>query len=183
MTGAVSNNLPSGVPILKSDRPEGSFYLKINHLWLKLSLCLLVIIIIVLIIIITIPNAGESNEGNNLTMQRIENLGEQLRDKSDVTEIAEICQKSVENVDETTEAVLLTECARWIMSRDKEKRYSERVLDDLIRADEIWQSVNSAVNVMNAASFYDDIEVENRYYEILNERKAENNNQEVEVIG
>ena len=108
----------------------------------------------------------------------------ELSGVSDVGEVTEIYQKYIDVADTTIKAELLIERARWVMGNDGEKQYSEQVFGDLIMADDILLGVDSAVNVINAAIFYDDGDLFETYSEILNIRSVEDDvDIDMETVG
>ena len=70
------------------------------------------------------------------------------------------------------------------MADDDDKAYSKEVLDTLVRVDNVLQSVDSAADVVNAAFFYDDQDLAQKYIEILRDRSSgEKDKQGEEGIG
>lgn len=100
------------------------------------------------------------------------------------SEVFERCRDSIDGYDEMEQTELLIKCSTLIMADDHKKEYSKEVLDVLVRVDNVLQTAASASKVMNAAFFYDEQDLMERYTEIFRERFSnETNNQEAEGVG
>ena len=134
------------------------------------TLAVLIIGLVVVVVVI----ATYSNISNNTLeayeseiYQKISDLG-----PGDIEEGITIYQEYIDKVGLDDQAKLYTMRSVWITSMDRQDKYGRQVLDDVVAADSILQTINSAVNVVNSAYNYGDEDLADEYNDILLERQA-----------
>lgn len=136
-----------------------------------------VMIIVGLIIGIVIVNVINNNENDDSVI--IEGWRDKMNSELSaasllgVNETISIYHKYIDELEGEEKAELLNECAGYVIQNDTGKDYSEEVYADLIAADEILESTNSAIGVMNAGIFYGNSDLVSEYNNIFSLRGGE----------
>ncbi|MDO4741857.1 MAG: hypothetical protein Q4A79_00560 [Candidatus Saccharibacteria bacterium] len=147
--------------------------------WAKVAIAFSLIVIGVSVWVIV---KGLNKEKPIDTASLREELNAELEgvDETNVKRLVEIYDKYLEYFEGEELAEIYTERALKIYGIDGEKKYGRRVINDLIQADDILGTVNSAVEICNCANYYGDEEVYKKYEAILRER---NGNSDMETMG
>lgn len=131
-------------------------------------------VLIVGLVVVVIVTTYLGNISNNALevyeteiSQRISDLG-----PGDIEEGIAIYQEYIDKVGLDDQARLYTMRSVWITSMDIQDKYGRQVLDDVVVADSILQTINSAVNVVNSAYNYGDEDLADEYNDILLKRQA-----------
>ena len=130
------------------------------------------LIIIGLVIGIIVRGANKDSSDQTDWRQELNTALESV-DKNDIKSIIETYDRYLEHFEGEELAEIYTERALKIFGKDLEKKYGKRVISDLIAADDILKTENSAIMIINSAGNYGDEETRDKYIEILNERTGD----------
>lgn len=138
-------------------------------LWIVLSFLCVAIVGLVVGIVVMGSQSGSDGLSSNWELQLEEELDGLGLD--DIEEGISIYQGYIDMADINDKAKLYAMRARWITGLDPKREYKEQVIADIIEADNILQTVDSATDVISIASSYGDGEVVYEYIDIKRNRQ------------
>lgn len=156
---------------------------RFNSLWAVFGvLCVVIVGLVVGIVVSGTIGKEQAEEEVSLVVQA---QGEvQELELIDIGEAIEIYQKYIDKADGAERAELYNARTNFLYDNDSDKEYGVQAIGDQIKADEILQTVESAVAVMNVASYYGNKKVYDEYNEISMERERANGaDMDMEVRG
>lgn len=156
---------------------------RFNSLWAVFGvLCVVIVGLVVGIVVSGTIGKEQAEEEVSLVVQA---QGEvQELELIDIGEAIEIYQKYIDKADDAERAELYNARTNFLYDNDSDKEYGAQAIGDQIKADEILQTVESAVAVMNVASYYGNKKVYDEYNEISMERERANGaDMDMEVRG
>lgn len=159
------------------DATNDSIMPKSVKAFLYIAVGLSLLIILLLVMIQYKKAGGNENENNalysNELSQCTEEKNEAIAKQTDVGTITSAYQKCIDIAEANDKAALYTERAGRIAEMDREKENKSQVFADVIAADNLLQTTDSAATVANYASYYGDAEVMNQYLSLLRQRQIE----------
>lgn len=129
----------------------------------------------------------EKSEGEQIYEQASVAIADNLDgvDAEDESEIFNIYNEYINVVtNEEAKALLRLDYYQAVMNYDTDKKQKKEVLDAVVEIDGILKTIESGIVVINAADYYEDSALYEKYNEIVNEREAaEGIDMEMETSG
>lgn len=156
---------------------------RFNSLWAVFGV--LCVVIVGLVVGIVVSGTIEKEQVEEEVSLVVQAQGEvQELEMIDISEAIEVYQKYIDKADDAERAELYNARTNFLYDNDLYKEYGVQAIEDQIKADEILQTVESAVAVMNVASYYGNKKVYDEYNEISMERERANGaDMDMEVRG
>ncbi|MBR2998714.1 hypothetical protein IKF34_03050 [Candidatus Saccharibacteria bacterium] len=133
-------------------------------------LCGLGLVIVGLVAWVVINIVGNVHEVS--FEEKLSNLKEEVDslELSNIDDVVDIYQAYIDSATVEEKIELYQDRINWVLNRDFDRDYGGYVLSDYISIDGIERSQDSAADVMNYASYYQDNEIFDKYQSILIER-------------
>lgn len=135
---------------------------------------LVVVIVGLVIAVVVIVNNNRAEEEKNAQVLYESEIGEKISalEPGDIEGGIRVYQDYIDRaVNPENQAVLYTMRSIWITDVDRRDEYKSQAIEDILAADFLLESAESAVNVINVAYSYDDEELADEYQKILSERQ------------
>lgn len=153
-----------------------------RFLWPVLGILVGLIIILIIVII-----AVTGNLNNKVEISLIEQAQAEVDslDDPDIQNVIDLYQSYINKADNKTKAELYYACIDYILVNDLSKDYKDEIISEIITADNILQTSDSAVQVVNILNYYSvDDGLYKEYLQIINQRiEAEGFDPDMETAG
>ena len=117
----------------------------------------------------------EKSEGEQIYEQASIAIADNLDgvDAEDESEIFNVYSEYIDVVtNEEAKALLRLDYYQVVMNYDTDKKQKKEVLDAVVEIDEVLKTIDSGIVVINAADYYEDEDLYEKYNKIVNEREA-----------